>query len=65
MGFAGEYEVVLIALINLFFFSFPLPVCWCQLLYSSEEYFENILQNLEYVQKKRLRKLRVKVNKEE
>uniref|UniRef100_A0A8P4K2J4 Neprilysin n=1 Tax=Dicentrarchus labrax TaxID=13489 RepID=A0A8P4K2J4_DICLA len=33
--------------------------------YSAEEYFENILQNLEYVQKKRLRKLRVKVNKEE
>uniref|UniRef100_A0AAQ5XV23 Neprilysin n=1 Tax=Amphiprion ocellaris TaxID=80972 RepID=A0AAQ5XV23_AMPOC len=31
----------------------------------AEEYFENILQNLEYVQKKRLRKLRVKVNKEE
>uniref|UniRef100_A0A671UWG3 Neprilysin n=1 Tax=Sparus aurata TaxID=8175 RepID=A0A671UWG3_SPAAU len=30
-----------------------------------DEYFENILQNLEYVQKKRLRKLRVKVNKEE
>uniref|UniRef100_A0A665TEQ4 Neprilysin n=1 Tax=Echeneis naucrates TaxID=173247 RepID=A0A665TEQ4_ECHNA len=29
------------------------------------EYFENILQNLEYLQKKRLRKLRVKVNKEE
>uniref|UniRef100_A0A8C9ZJP8 Neprilysin n=1 Tax=Sander lucioperca TaxID=283035 RepID=A0A8C9ZJP8_SANLU len=35
------------------------------LAYSAEEYFENILQNLEYVQKKRLRKLRVKVNKEE
>uniref|UniRef100_A0AAQ5ZZ99 Neprilysin n=1 Tax=Amphiprion ocellaris TaxID=80972 RepID=A0AAQ5ZZ99_AMPOC len=35
------------------------------LTYSAEEYFENILQNLEYVQKKRLRKLRVKVNKEE
>ncbi|XP_068173675.1 neprilysin-like isoform X3 [Antennarius striatus] len=35
------------------------------LLYSSEEYFENILQNLEYMQKKRLRKLRVKVNKDE
>uniref|UniRef100_A0A3P9AX86 Neprilysin n=1 Tax=Maylandia zebra TaxID=106582 RepID=A0A3P9AX86_9CICH len=35
------------------------------LSYSAEEYFENILQNLEYVQKKRLRKLRVKVNKEE
>uniref|UniRef100_A0A3Q1ILH9 Neprilysin n=1 Tax=Anabas testudineus TaxID=64144 RepID=A0A3Q1ILH9_ANATE len=33
--------------------------------YSEEEYFENILQNLEHVQKKRLRKLRVKVNKEE
>uniref|UniRef100_A0A8D3C7S8 Neprilysin n=1 Tax=Scophthalmus maximus TaxID=52904 RepID=A0A8D3C7S8_SCOMX len=32
---------------------------------SLAEYFENILQNLEYVQKKRLRKLRVKVNKEE
>uniref|UniRef100_A0A3P8YRB6 Neprilysin n=1 Tax=Esox lucius TaxID=8010 RepID=A0A3P8YRB6_ESOLU len=29
------------------------------------EYFENILTNLEHVQKKRLRKLRVKVNKEE
>uniref|UniRef100_A0A3B4VQN0 Neprilysin n=1 Tax=Seriola dumerili TaxID=41447 RepID=A0A3B4VQN0_SERDU len=35
------------------------------LSYNAEEYFENILQNLEYVQKKRLRKLRVKVNKEE
>lgn len=35
------------------------------LAYSAEEYFENILQNLEYMQKKRLRKLRVKVNKEE
>uniref|UniRef100_A0A3P8PUZ0 Neprilysin n=1 Tax=Astatotilapia calliptera TaxID=8154 RepID=A0A3P8PUZ0_ASTCA len=35
------------------------------LSYSAEEYFENILQNLEYVQKKRLRKLRVKVNKED
>ncbi|KAI4815394.1 hypothetical protein KUCAC02_005540 [Chaenocephalus aceratus] len=35
------------------------------LSYSTEEYFENILQNLEYVQKKRLRKLRVKVNKDE
>uniref|UniRef100_A0AAZ3RQZ4 Neprilysin n=1 Tax=Oncorhynchus tshawytscha TaxID=74940 RepID=A0AAZ3RQZ4_ONCTS len=35
------------------------------LSYSAEEYFENILQNLNYVQKKRLRKLRVKVNKEE
>uniref|UniRef100_A0A674C042 Neprilysin n=1 Tax=Salmo trutta TaxID=8032 RepID=A0A674C042_SALTR len=35
------------------------------LSYSAEEYFENILQNLEYIQKKRLRKLRVKVNKEE
>uniref|UniRef100_A0A8D3DE65 Neprilysin n=1 Tax=Scophthalmus maximus TaxID=52904 RepID=A0A8D3DE65_SCOMX len=34
-------------------------------VYNAEEYFENILQNLEYVQKKRLRKLRVKVNKEE
>uniref|UniRef100_A0A8D0D635 Neprilysin n=1 Tax=Sander lucioperca TaxID=283035 RepID=A0A8D0D635_SANLU len=32
---------------------------------SLAEYFENILQNLEYVQKKRLRKLRVKVNKED
>uniref|UniRef100_A0AAZ3PMB3 Neprilysin n=1 Tax=Oncorhynchus tshawytscha TaxID=74940 RepID=A0AAZ3PMB3_ONCTS len=36
-----------------------------KLSYSAEEYFENILQNLDYVQKKRLRKLRVKVNKEE
>ncbi|XP_010764379.1 neprilysin-like, partial [Notothenia coriiceps] len=35
------------------------------LSYSTEEYFENILQNLEYAQKKRLRKLRVKVNKDE
>uniref|UniRef100_A0A3Q3WI10 Neprilysin n=1 Tax=Mola mola TaxID=94237 RepID=A0A3Q3WI10_MOLML len=35
------------------------------LAYSAEEYFENILQNLEYMQKRRLRKLRVKVNKEE
>uniref|UniRef100_A0AAQ4PQ31 Neprilysin n=1 Tax=Gasterosteus aculeatus aculeatus TaxID=481459 RepID=A0AAQ4PQ31_GASAC len=30
-----------------------------------DEYFENILKNLEYVQKKRLRNLRVKVNKED
>ncbi|XP_074498372.1 neprilysin-like isoform X2 [Sebastes fasciatus] len=35
------------------------------LRYSAEEYFENILQNTEHAQKKRLRKLRVKVNKEE
>uniref|UniRef100_H2LMK6 Neprilysin n=1 Tax=Oryzias latipes TaxID=8090 RepID=H2LMK6_ORYLA len=35
------------------------------LSYNAEKYFENILQNLEYVQKKRLRKLRVKVNKDE
>ncbi|XP_062861037.1 neprilysin-like [Trichomycterus rosablanca] len=35
------------------------------LSYSSEEYFENILKNLEYGQKKRLKRLRVKVNKEE
>uniref|UniRef100_A0A4W4FQS4 Neprilysin n=1 Tax=Electrophorus electricus TaxID=8005 RepID=A0A4W4FQS4_ELEEL len=33
--------------------------------YSSEEYFENILKNLEFGQKKRLKRLRVKVNKEE
>ncbi|XP_010900959.1 neprilysin isoform X1 [Esox lucius] len=33
--------------------------------YTADEYFENILTNLEHVQKKRLRKLRVKVNKEE
>uniref|UniRef100_A0A3P9N4F1 Neprilysin n=1 Tax=Poecilia reticulata TaxID=8081 RepID=A0A3P9N4F1_POERE len=33
--------------------------------YSAEEYFKNVLQNMEYVQKKRLRRLRVKVNKEE
>lgn len=58
------YDQVLIALIT----ANPpasLAVCRCQLGYSAEEYFENILQNLEYVQKKRLRKLRVKVNKEE
>ncbi|KAJ3591265.1 hypothetical protein NHX12_009211 [Muraenolepis orangiensis] len=33
--------------------------------YSAEEHFENILQNQQHIQKKRLRKLRVKVNKEE
>ncbi|XP_024910669.1 neprilysin isoform X2 [Cynoglossus semilaevis] len=33
--------------------------------YSADEHFENFLQNLEFVQKKRLRKLRVKVNKDE
>ncbi|XP_018603852.2 neprilysin-like isoform X2 [Scleropages formosus] len=33
--------------------------------YSAEEYFENILKNLEFIQKKRLKKLRAKVNKEE
>uniref|UniRef100_A0A4W4FQI4 Neprilysin n=1 Tax=Electrophorus electricus TaxID=8005 RepID=A0A4W4FQI4_ELEEL len=32
---------------------------------ASEEYFENILKNLEFGQKKRLKRLRVKVNKEE
>ena len=42
-----------------------ISACVSQLSYSGEEYFENILQNLEYAQKKRLRKLRVKVNKEE
>uniref|UniRef100_A0A4W4FRD4 Neprilysin n=1 Tax=Electrophorus electricus TaxID=8005 RepID=A0A4W4FRD4_ELEEL len=36
-----------------------------ELSYSSEEYFENILKNLEFGQKKRLKRLRVKVNKEE
>uniref|UniRef100_A0A8C1VD71 Neprilysin n=1 Tax=Cyprinus carpio TaxID=7962 RepID=A0A8C1VD71_CYPCA len=36
-----------------------------QLSYNAEEYFENILKNLEFGQKKRLKKLRVKVNKEE
>ncbi|XP_043975219.1 neprilysin-like isoform X2 [Gambusia affinis] len=35
------------------------------LSYSAEEYFKNILQNLEYVQKKHLQKLRKKVNKDE
>uniref|UniRef100_A0A8C2CTD7 Neprilysin n=1 Tax=Cyprinus carpio TaxID=7962 RepID=A0A8C2CTD7_CYPCA len=35
------------------------------LSYNAEEYFENILKNLEFGQKKRLKKLRVKVNKEE
>ncbi|MBN3322052.1 NEP protein, partial [Atractosteus spatula] len=33
--------------------------------YNVEEYFENILQNLEFGQKKRLQKLKEKVNKEE
>ncbi|KAK1168496.1 neprilysin-like [Acipenser oxyrinchus oxyrinchus] len=33
--------------------------------YKVEEYFENILQNLEFGQKKRLKKLREKVDKEE
>uniref|UniRef100_A0A665TTQ8 Neprilysin n=1 Tax=Echeneis naucrates TaxID=173247 RepID=A0A665TTQ8_ECHNA len=40
-------------------------LCISHWIYNAEEYFENILQNLEYLQKKRLRKLRVKVNKEE
>uniref|UniRef100_A0A8C2G839 Neprilysin n=1 Tax=Cyprinus carpio TaxID=7962 RepID=A0A8C2G839_CYPCA len=35
------------------------------LVYVSEEYFENILKNLEFGQKKRLKKLKIKVNKEE
>ncbi|KAI1893881.1 hypothetical protein AGOR_G00128220 [Albula goreensis] len=35
------------------------------LSYNEEQYFENILKNLEFSQKKRLRKLRQKVNKEE
>ena len=48
----------------------PLLCCavdWCcfQLHYSAEEHFENILKNQQHFQKKRLRKLRVKVNKEE
>ncbi|XP_034024150.1 neprilysin-like isoform X2 [Thalassophryne amazonica] len=36
-----------------------------ELSYSADKHFENILQNLQYMQKRRLRKLRVKVNKEE
>ncbi|XP_047009364.1 neprilysin isoform X1 [Ictalurus punctatus] len=36
-----------------------------ELSFNSEEYFENILKNLEFSQKKRLKRLRVKVNKEE
>ncbi|KAM9481768.1 neprilysin-like isoform 1-T1 [Clarias gariepinus] len=35
------------------------------LSYNSNEYFENILKNLEFGQKKRLKRLRIKVNKEE
>ncbi|XP_023677515.2 neprilysin isoform X3 [Paramormyrops kingsleyae] len=35
------------------------------LSYNVHEYFENILKNLQYGQKKRLKKLRMKVNKEE
>uniref|UniRef100_A0A8C1H1Y2 Neprilysin n=1 Tax=Cyprinus carpio carpio TaxID=630221 RepID=A0A8C1H1Y2_CYPCA len=35
------------------------------LSYRAEEYFENILKNLEFGQKKRLKKLKIKVNKEE
>uniref|UniRef100_A0A7N8XP03 Neprilysin n=1 Tax=Mastacembelus armatus TaxID=205130 RepID=A0A7N8XP03_9TELE len=35
------------------------------LSFSEEEYFENNIQNLEHLQKKRLKKLRVRVNKEE
>ncbi|KAJ8410718.1 hypothetical protein AAFF_G00186750 [Aldrovandia affinis] len=35
------------------------------LSYNKEQFFENILQNLEFLQKKRLKKLRQKVNKEE
>ncbi|KAI4876843.1 hypothetical protein NFI96_016975 [Prochilodus magdalenae] len=36
-----------------------------ELSYRSEEYFENILNNLEFGQKRRLKRLRMKVNKEE
>lgn len=36
-----------------------------QLNYKEEEYFENIIQNLVFTQKKRLKKLREKVDKEE
>lgn len=36
-----------------------------ELNYSDEKYFENIIMNMEYGQKKRLKKLRVKVNKDE
>ncbi|XP_052008982.1 neprilysin-like [Xyrauchen texanus] len=35
------------------------------LSYNGDEYFENILKNLEFGQKKRLKKLRVNVNKQE
>uniref|UniRef100_A0A673I643 Neprilysin n=1 Tax=Sinocyclocheilus rhinocerous TaxID=307959 RepID=A0A673I643_9TELE len=35
------------------------------LMFQVKEYFENILKNLEFGQKKRLKKLRIKVNKEE
>lgn len=56
------YDKVLMALITV---NPHISVWSCQLSYNAEKYFENILQNLEYVQKKRLRKLRVKVNKDE
>ncbi|NXI48765.1 NEP protein, partial [Chloroceryle aenea] len=36
-----------------------------ELIYKEEEYFENIIQNLVFTQKKRLKKLREKVDKEE
>ncbi|XP_023802112.1 neprilysin-like [Cyanistes caeruleus] len=36
-----------------------------ELNYKEEEYFENIIQNLVFTQKKRLKKLREKVDKEE
>ncbi|NXU51167.1 NEP protein, partial [Turnix velox] len=36
-----------------------------ELNYKEEEYFENIIQNLEFTQKKRLKKLREKVDKDE
>uniref|UniRef100_A0A8C1VRJ9 Neprilysin n=1 Tax=Cyprinus carpio TaxID=7962 RepID=A0A8C1VRJ9_CYPCA len=45
-----------------------MEMCLCMFVHtleSSEEYFENILKNLEFGQKKRLKKLKIKVNKEE
>lgn len=45
-------------LVYLFFFPFKLH-------YKENEYFENIIQNLMFDQKQRLKKLREKVDKEE
>ena len=46
-------------------FLFRCFLCFEQVNYSADEYFENTLRTTEVTQKKRLKKLRIKVNKDE